>query len=131
VLLFTNTTVPVATSTSTAPAPTYQTGVNLIVRQAPAFTRGVRPTIFPAPEVLDDMAAQELQAALQRVTGTNLDAQGAANLWAGTFNLDLLQALNVKAGNTTPETHKDLLGVLNQLAGTQGLDINGAAGGIA
>lgn len=30
------------------------------------------------------MAAEELQHALQRVSGTTLDAQGAANVWAGT-----------------------------------------------
>lgn len=42
----------------------------------------------------------ELQGELQRVTGTALDAQGAANVWAGTTGLDLLGALNVKAGST-------------------------------
>lgn len=45
----------------------------------------------------------------------------AANVWAGTTNLDLLGALNVKAGNTSPNL-RDLNGVCNQLAGTVGLE---------
>lgn len=47
------------------------------------------------------MANQEsLQAALQRLSSTTLDAQGASNAWAGTTGLDLLGALNVKNGTT-------------------------------
>jgi hypothetical protein len=43
------------------------------------------------------MANQEsLQAALQRLSATTLDAQGAANAWAGTTGLSLVGALNVK-----------------------------------
>lgn len=42
----------------------------------------------------------ELQGVLQQITGTTLDAQGAANVWAGTTGLDLLGALNVRAGST-------------------------------
>ena len=38
--------------------------------------------------------------ALRAVSGTNLDAQGAANAWAGTTGLSILAALNVKAGTT-------------------------------
>lgn len=57
------------------------------------------------------------------------DAQYAANLWAGTTNLDLVAALNVKAGN--PQyTYLELAGVLNQLAGTQNLEVDGAAASI-
>lgn len=65
----------------------------------------------------------ELQAELQYLSGTTLDAQGAANVWAGTTGLDLVGALNVKAGTTGLE----LLGVLNRLAGTTGLGQGGAA----
>lgn len=57
------------------------------------------------------------------------DAQGAANIWAGTTNLDLVHALNVKAGNSLPN-FKALQGVLNQLAGTSGLAVDGAASAI-
>lgn len=47
------------------------------------------------------MANQEsLQAALQRLSSTTLDAQGAANVWAGTTGLDLVGALNAKNGST-------------------------------
>lgn len=70
------------------------------------------------------MAVQELQFALRRVSGTQLDSQGAANVWAGTaaLNYDLLKALNVKAATNGLE----LIAVLNILAGTpgQGNDIN-------
>lgn len=59
---------------------------------------------------------EELQHALQRVSGTTLDAQGAANVWAGTSGLDLVGALNAKAGTSGLE----LLGVCNVLAGTPG-----------
>lgn len=66
--------------------------------------------------------SEELQHALQRVSNTNLDAQGAANVWAGTTGLDLVGALNHKAGTSG----LDLLGVCNALAGTpgQGVGIN-------
>lgn len=57
------------------------------------------------------------------------DAQAAANIWAGTTGLDTQHALNVKAGNTMP-AYKDTVGVLNQLAGTSGLEIDGAAASI-
>lgn len=68
----------------------------------------------------------ELQAELQRLSGTTLDAAGAANAWAGTTNLELVGALNAKAGTTGLE----LLGVLNRLAGTTGLEANAAAAAI-
>ena len=58
------------------------------------------------------MANQEsLQAALRRLSVTTLDAQGAANAWAGTTNLDLVGALNAKNGTTGLE----LSGVLKAL----------------
>jgi len=66
------------------------------------------PIVVPAPGV----GAEELQHALNRVAlTTNLDAQGAANVWAGTTGRSLLGALNVKAGTTN-------------------LDVNGAAAGL-
>jgi hypothetical protein len=63
------------------------------------------------------MASEELQHALRRVSATSLDSQGAANVWAGTTGLDLLGALNTKAGNARG-SWKPLLAVCNQLAGT-------------
>ena len=71
--------------------------------------------------------ASGLQLNLNRVIGRTgndpfLDAQGAANVWAST-NLDLLGALNAKAGT-------DGLGlnaVCNALAGTSNLDADGAS----
>jgi hypothetical protein len=58
------------------------------------------------------MANQEpLQAALQRLSATKLDAQGAANAWAGTTGLDLVGALNAKNGSKNIE----LAGVLKAL----------------
>lgn len=49
-----------------------------------------------------------------------VDSTKAANVWAGTTGLDLVGALNVKAGNSRPE-YKDLRGVCNQLGGTTDL----------
>ena len=46
-----------------------------------------------------------------------VDDAKAANTWAGTTGLDLVGALNVKAGNTLPN-YKDLRGVCNQLGST-------------
>jgi hypothetical protein len=74
-----------------------------------------------------------LQYNMNRLAGTldangvpTLDAQGAANVWAGTTGRDLVGALNEKALNTLPN-YKELQGVLNQLAGTSGLGVDGAA----
>lgn len=61
-----------------------------------------------------------LQAEMKRLSGTQLDATGAANVWAGTVGLSLQGALNVKAGNALPGW-RSTQGVLNQLAGTSGL----------
>jgi hypothetical protein len=50
---------------------------------------------------------------LNRLAGTTgRSAQGAANVWAGTSNLDLVGALNVKAGNLI-SAYQDLQGVCN------------------
>ena len=76
--------------------------------------------------------SETLQHAMNRKAGAlvadvpTLDAQGAANVWAGTTGLSLVGALNVKALNALPE-YRDLAGVLNQLAGTTGLEVDGAA----
>jgi hypothetical protein len=67
-----------------------------------------------------------LQAELQRLSGTKLDAQGAANVWAGTTGLALVGALNVKAGTKGVA----LQGVLNDLADTTGLGETAAARGL-
>lgn len=75
---------------------------------------------------------ETLQYAMNSLAGTlsggvpTRDAQGAANVWAGTTGLDIVAALNVKAGNTLPG-YKELQGVLNQLAGTTGLAVDAAA----
>ena len=72
---------------------------------------------------------------MNRLAGTldggvpTLEAQGAANAWAGTSGLSLVGALNVKAGNTLPK-YRELQGVLNQLAGTSGLGVDAAAAAI-
>lgn len=67
--------------------------------------------------------ATGLQLNLNRVIGrtrpdTYLDAQGAANVYAGTTGLDLLGALNKKAGTTGVGLNL----VCNLLAGTKNLD---------
>lgn len=78
------------------------------------------------------MNTKTLQYHVNRKAGTlngdvpTLDAQGAANVWAGTSGLALVGALNVIAGNALP-AYKDLAGVLNQLAGTSGLGVDEAA----
>lgn len=71
-----------------------------------------------------------MQYHLNRLAGTlnefdvpRYDAQGAANIWAGTSGLALQGALNVKAGTTSVAVQ----GVLNLLAGTSGLGENEAA----
>lgn len=76
-----------------------------------------------------------LQYHMNRLAGTLFqgvplyDAQRAANIWAGTTALPLVDALNTKAGNTLP-AYKELVGVLNQLANTTGLAQDGAAASI-
>lgn len=68
----------------------------------------------------------ELNAELQRLAGRVLDRAGAANVWAGTTDREVVAALNVRAGNPVG-SFKELAGVLNQLAGTVGLEAQGAA----
>lgn len=71
-----------------------------------------------------------LQYHMNRLAGTlnsfdvpTLDAQGAANVWAGTTGLDIKGALNSKAGTSGLAVQ----GVLNYLAGTEGLGENEAS----
>lgn len=71
-----------------------------------------------------------MQYHLNRLAGTlnefdvpRYDAQGAANIWAGTSGLDLKGALNSKAGTSGLA----IQGALNVLAGTTGLGENEAA----
>ena len=75
-----------------------------------------------------------LQYHMNRLAGTldsfdvpTLDAQGAANVYAGTTGLAIVGALNYKAGTSGLE----LQGVLNYLAGTSGLGENEASARIA
>lgn len=49
-----------------------------------------------------------------------------ANALAGTTNFEPLEALNILAGNPK-NAYRELAGVLNQLAGTTGLEAQGAA----
>jgi hypothetical protein len=71
-----------------------------------------------------------LQYHMNRLAGTlnsfnvpTVDAQGAANLYAGTSGLDIKGALNAKAGTSGLE----IQGALNKLAGTSGLGENEAS----
>ena len=60
-----------------------------------------------------------------------LDEAGAANKWAGTTGLSTVGALNVKAGNTTKSTYKDIQGVCNQIAGTTGVALGNVLDSVA
>lgn len=75
-----------------------------------------------------------VQYHMNRLAGTlnafdvpTLDAQGAANVYAGTTGLGIVGALNIKAGITDPKNYLELQGVLNYLAGTNGYGENEAA----
>lgn len=75
-----------------------------------------------------------VQYHMNRLAGTlnafdvpTLDAQGAANVWAGTTGLGIVGALNIKAGITDPKNYLEIQGVLNYLAGTTGLGEQEAA----
>jgi hypothetical protein len=51
------------------------------------------------------------------------DAQGAANVWAGTTGLALLGALNeIAEAGRTPDEYLGLNAVCNEIAGTTGLE---------
>lgn len=68
-----------------------------------------------------------LTAELNRLAGITdvakfLDAQGAANAYAGTTGLATVGALNIKVSSSrTTDKFKDIDGVCNELAGTTGL----------
>ncbi len=71
---------------------------------------------------------------LNRLAGTldangqpTLECQAAANVWAGTSQLDLTDALNVEAGTVG----LSVVGALNLIAGTTDLDDDAAAASIA
>ena len=72
-------------------------------------------------------AGSSLTAELNRLAGITditkfLDAQGAANVWAGTTGLATEGALNIKASSSrTRDNFKDINGICNELAGTTGL----------
>ena len=77
-------------------------------------------------------SSRTLNYHLNRVAGLLVNDQptrdeaGAANIWAGTTDLETVGALNVKAANAL-DAYRDLAGVLNQLAGTTGLEVDEAA----
>lgn len=122
-------TVPVIASTAAVSEPTLasQSSQALTVPLVTSTAQVYGPIVGDA-----DTSTQTLVYALNRLAGTLVngvptrDAQGAANIWAGTTGLSLVGALNVHAGNTIPN-RKELQGVLNQLAGTSGLGVNAAA----
>lgn len=61
-----------------------------------------------------------------------LAADGAANVWAGTTNLSLVDALHVKAGITDLKAYMDLQGICNVLGGiTDVKDWQAPAGALA
>ena len=79
-----------------------------------------------------------VQYHMNRLAGTlnafdvpTLDAQGAANVYAGTSGLGIVAALNIKAGITGPANYLEIQGVLNYLASTTGLGEQEAAAKIA
>jgi len=93
------------------------------------------PTInYRGTTVLANEPGRTLQWHMNRLAGTlnafdvpTLDAQGAANLWAGTTGLAIVGALNTKAGFTNRTQYLELQGVLNYLAGTSGYGENEAS----
>ena len=70
---------------------------------------------------------------LNRVAGLLVNGQPtrdeafAANAYAGTTNLEVVGALNRKAGRNIPRNFLELAGVLNELAGTTDLEVDEAA----
>ena len=72
-------------------------------------------------------AGSSLTAELNRLAGITdvakyLDEQGAANAWASTTGLATVGALNIKADPNRLRTQfKDINGICNELAGTDGL----------
>lgn len=72
----------------------------------------------------------EIQGELNRLAKTEGRGEAAAaNIYAGTSGLEIVGALNVKAGNTFP-IYLDMQGVANQLAGTTGLGVAAALAAI-
>jgi hypothetical protein len=79
-----------------------------------------------AAESFSVTASEEFAAAMRRLSGTTLLPTGAANVWAGTTGLELVGALNTKAGNARG-SWLPLQAVVNQLAGTSNLPVAAAA----
>lgn len=86
-------------------------------------------------------AIYEIQQSLSILAGyptpPYLEAQQAANIYAGTFELDMLAALNCRAYGVTSwplppgDPPLDLNAVCNKLAGTVGKDAQDALSGLA
>jgi len=127
-------------STSANPTHTYATSNTFTITLTVTDSDGQTATVNHNQVIsLYTPYMQELGYAMNRLAGTlsgsnpgvpTLSAAGAANIWAGTTGLELVGALNAKAGNARG-AYKDLAGVLNQLAGTTGLEPAWAAGNIA
>ena len=83
------------------------------------------PVITPRKGYLEFVGVLNQLAGTSGKGGTN-----AANVWAGTTNLDTLGALNVKAGNAAAH-FRGMDGVCNQLAGTTNLAAVGALNKLA
>lgn len=120
-----------AAATATAPSPTISgsSAISVTAVAATATAAAVAPAVTTS---VSGTQGDRVVYSLNRLAGTlenglpTLEAAGAANVWAGTQGLDLVGALNVKAGNTHPN-YRELQGVLNQLAGTTGLGVAAAA----
>jgi hypothetical protein len=80
---------------------------------------------LPEATVADPYAT--FRTSMNRLAGTtDLEAQGAAQVWANAPGMSLVGCLNKKNGTDGIE----LLGVVNALAGTTGLGLNAAAAAI-
>lgn len=106
-------------------ADTYQTDATIANQASKAFGRAIAAYLDLGSDFVPN-SNTTVTAELNRLAGiTDLkkfqDAQGAANVWAGTTGRDLVGALNAKAGNTDPKTFQDLQGICNVLASTTGL----------
>lgn len=79
-------------------------------------------------------AIYEMQQSLSILAGTTsppwLEAQQAANIWAGTVGLDLQAALNYKYLGVPGGTH-DIQDAANLLAGTTGKETQDALSNLA
>ena len=83
------------------------------------------PAITPATTGKEPYEAHQA-IIIKAGTPLNYGVVYAANHLAGTTGRELIEALNILAGNPKNK-YRELAGVLNQLAGTSGLETQGAA----